>query len=102
MDQVPPPLVICLDYTRDTKVSHGPVFFSRPGAGSGEKNVTLNSAFVSVEYNQILQLYFGEQVGVLKILINNPTNMMCSCSKKTRLGKTEESSSGGKTQICAR
>ena len=41
---------------------------------------TLNSAFVSVEYNQRLQLYFGEQGGVLKILINNPTKMMCSCS----------------------
>ena len=54
----------------------------------GEENVTLNSAFVIVEYNQRLQLYFGEQVGVLKFLINNPTKMMCSCSLKIRLGKT--------------
>ena len=80
MDQVPPPLVICLDYTCDTKGIHGHVCFSHPGAGSGGKNVTLNSALVSVEYNQILQLYFGEQVRVLKSLINNPTKMMFSCS----------------------
>ena len=68
----------------------------------GGENVTLNSAFVSVEYNQRLQLYFGEQGAVLQILINNPTNMMCSFSSKIRLGKTEESSLGGKTHICAR
>ena len=79
MDQVPPPLVICLDYTWDTKGTHGHVCFSHPCAGSGGGNVTLNSAFVSVEYNQRLQLYFGEQVRVLKILINNPTKMMCYC-----------------------
>ena len=102
MDQVPPPLVICIYYTWYTNGSHGPVCFSHPGAGSGGKNVTLNSAFVSVEYNQRLQLYFGEQVRVLKILINNPTKMMCSCSLKTKLGKTEESYLGGKTHICAR
>ena len=72
--------MIFLDYTWDKKYIHRPVCFSHPGAGSGGgENVTLNSAFVSVEYNQILQLYFGEQVRVLKILINNPTKMMCSC-----------------------
>ena len=80
MDQVPPPLVICPDYTWDTKGSHVPVCFSHPGAGYGGKNVALNSALVSVEYNQILQLCFGEQVRVLKNLINNLTKMVCSCS----------------------
>ena len=37
MDQVTPPLVIFLDYTWDTKGSHGPVCFPHPGAGSGGK-----------------------------------------------------------------
>ena len=35
MDQVPPPLVIFLDYTWDKKDSHGPVCFSHTGTGSG-------------------------------------------------------------------
>ena len=30
-----------------------------------KKNITINSDFVSVEYNQILQLYFGGNGGVL-------------------------------------
>ena len=55
MDQVPPPLVICLDDTWDTKDSHGPVCVSRPGVGSWKKNPPLNSASVSVEYNQRLR-----------------------------------------------
>ena len=77
--------------------------FSHPGAGSGGGGVvTLNSAFISVEYNQILQLYFREQGGLLQILIINPTKIMCSCSLKTSLGKTEESSFGGKIHICAK
>ena len=80
MDQVPPPLVIFIDYTWDTKGSHGPMCFSNPGAGSWGKNVILNYSFVSVEYNQRFQLCFGEQGGVLKFLINNPTKMMCFCS----------------------
>ena len=37
VDQVPPPLVICLDDTCYTKVSHGPVCFPHPGAGSEKK-----------------------------------------------------------------
>ena len=49
MDQVPPPLAIYLDYNWDTKVSHRPVCFSHPDAGSwGGGGVTLNSSFVSV------------------------------------------------------
>ena len=76
MYQVPPPLVICIDYNWDTKVSHGPVCFYHPGAGSRGGNVTLSSDSVSVEYNQRLQLYFGEQRGVLQNMINNPTKMM--------------------------
>ena len=46
--------------------------------------VPLKSASVSVEYNQILQSYFGEQVGVLYILINKHTKRMCSCYEKMR------------------
>ena len=38
MNQVPPPPVIGLYDTWDTKNSHGPVCFYNPGAGSG-KNV---------------------------------------------------------------
>ena len=48
MDQVPPPLVICLYYNWDTKGSHGPVCFSHPGAGSGKTIVPLESASISV------------------------------------------------------
>ena len=43
----------------------------------GGGGVTLNSAFVSVEYNQIIKLYFGEQGVLLQILINKPKEMMC-------------------------
>ena len=81
VDQVPPLLVIFLDDTWYTKGSHGPVCFSHQGANSGGGGVvTLNSSFISVEYNQILQLCFREQLRVLKTLINNPTKMMCYCS----------------------
>ena len=45
MDQVPPPLVICLDYNWYTEVSHGPVCFSHPGAGSGEKKCNIKLCF---------------------------------------------------------
>ena len=38
------PLVICLDDTWDTKVSHGPVCFSQPGAGS-EKHCSIKICF---------------------------------------------------------
>ena len=47
-----------------------------PGAGSGKTNFPLNYDSVSVEYNQILQSYFGEQVVVLHTLMNEPTKMM--------------------------
>ena len=66
-----------------------------------KKNVPLNSAYVSIEYNQILQSYFREQGGVLHILINKPTKIMCSYSLKIRLGQTDEPSLGGKRLICA-
>ena len=39
--------------------------------------VPLNYASVSVEYKQILQSYFREQGGVLQILVDKPTKMMC-------------------------
>ena len=45
MYQVPPPLVICLDYTWDTKCSHGPVCFYRQGAGSGGKKCNIKLCF---------------------------------------------------------
>ena len=45
MDQVPPPLVICLDYTLYTKGSYGPVCFSHPGAGSGERKCNIKLCF---------------------------------------------------------
>ena len=73
--------------------------FSYPGSGY-RGGGTLNYAYVSMECNQILQSYFWEQGGVLQILINKPTKMMCSCSLKIRLGQTEESSLGGKTHMC--
>ena len=56
--QVPAPLLIVFDDNWDTKGIHGPVCFSQPGDGY-EKNVTLNSASASMEYNQIFQSYFG-------------------------------------------
>ena len=65
MDQVPLPIVIGIDETWEKKGSHGTVCFSHPGAGYEKVFVPLNSASVSVEYNQILQSCFGEQGGVL-------------------------------------
>ena len=76
--------------------------FSQPGAGSEISFVPLNSVSVRLEYNQILQSHLGEQGGVLQILINKPTNMMCSCYEKIRLGQTEESPLSGKTHIRTR
>ena len=35
------PLLIGLYDTRDTKVSHGPVYFSQPDAGSKKKSIKL-------------------------------------------------------------
>ena len=46
VDQVPPPLVIYLDYTWYTKGSHGPACFSHPGAGSGKKTNCCSSFWV--------------------------------------------------------
>ena len=45
MDQVPPPLVIFLDYTWNKNGSHGPVFFYHPCAGSGEKKCNIKICF---------------------------------------------------------
>ena len=57
--------MIGLDDNWDTKGTCGPVCFSHPGAGSDLFFVLLQSDSVSVDYNQILQSYFGEQGGVL-------------------------------------
>ena len=61
MDQVPLPLVIGIDDNWDKKGRHGNELVSQPGAGFDKINVPLNSASVSVSYNQILYSYFGEQ-----------------------------------------
>ena len=45
MDQVPPPLVIFIDDTRDKKGRHGPVCFSHPCAGSREKKGSTKVCF---------------------------------------------------------
>ena len=79
---MPLPLVIGLGETWDTKGSYGPVCFPQPGAGYEKRFFPLNSASVSVEYNQILHSYLGEQGGVLYILVNKPTKMICYCSEK--------------------
>ena len=45
MDQVPPPLVIYIDYTWGTKGRHGPVCFSHPGSGSGGGKCNIKLCF---------------------------------------------------------
>ena len=45
---MPPPLVIGLDDTWDTKGSHVPLCFSQPGAGSEKVFDPLNSAYISM------------------------------------------------------
>ena len=65
MDQVPPPLLICLDENWDTKGSYRPVCSPHPGAGSGKKTVPLNSASVRVEYNKnIAVIFWGTGRGI--------------------------------------
>ena len=42
---MPPPIVICLDNTWDTKDSHGPLCFCHPGSGSGKINCSIKLCF---------------------------------------------------------
>ena len=100
--QVPLPLVIGLYGTWDKKGIHIPVcVFPSQVLVLKIVFVILNSASISMEYNQIMQSYLGEHGGLLHILIDKPTKMMCSCSGKIRSGKIEESSLSGKTHIHA-
>ena len=67
VEQVPLLLFIGLDKTWYTKVSHGHVCVSQPDAGS-KKNLPVNSASVSMQYNFRFQSSLGEQGIVLQIL----------------------------------
>ena len=64
MDQVPLPIMIGLDDTWDKKVAMYLCVFPSQMLVLKKVFVPLNSTSVSVEYNQILHSYFGEQVGV--------------------------------------
>ena len=58
MDLVPPALVIYLDYTWYTNGSHGPVCFSHPGAGSGEKKCNIKLCFRQREIQPKIAVIF--------------------------------------------
>ena len=58
MDQVPIPLVIGLDDNWDKKVSHGPVCFSHPGAGSGKSVCSIKLCFCQHGIQQNITVIF--------------------------------------------
>ena len=62
-------------------------------------SVPLNSATISVEYNQMLHLYFGEYVRGLHIFRKNYEDDVL-LFWKIIIGQTEYSSLSGKTHIC--
>ena len=99
MGKVPPPLLIVLDDTWDTKGRNGHDRVSQPGSGNDNFFPQLNYASIIMEYNQRLQSYFGGQTWGLYNLIKNTAKMMCYCYETIIIGHTEESSLSRKTQI---
>ena len=59
MYQAPLPLVIGLDYTWDTKGSHGPVFFPQPGADSGNSFPHIKLLFYKCVIQPNITVIFG-------------------------------------------
>ena len=78
VEQVPPPLLICLDDTWDTTGSHKPVCFSHPGAGSGGRSIKI--CFCQRGIQPKIAVIFLGTARSIEDFINKPTNMMCSCS----------------------
>ena len=58
------PLLIGLYDTRDTKVSHGPVYFSQPDAGSKKKPIKL-CFFQSGIQTNITVIFWGTGRGIV-------------------------------------
>ena len=63
--------------------------------------VPLNSASVSVEYNQILQYFLGNREEDYRFL-ELPIQIWCDVVLEKLIEQTEESSLSGQTHICAR
>ena len=82
MGQVPPPIMIGLDETWDTKGSHGHVNIYHPGADSYNYFCSIKTCFCqSVIQPKIAFISWVTGKGIT-YFEKNPTNMMCYCSEK--------------------
>ena len=101
MDQLPPPLMIVLDGTWDTKGRYGPVFYFQKGAGS-DLFCSIKLCFHRRGIQPKIAVIFWGTGGSIVDFNKQDNGDDILLFWKIRLGKTEELSLGGKTHIHSR